>query len=93
MIDAIGRAMHRCKAPKRTEPRSLADTGGPDDGERGSEREAQPRARGARRDYFLWRCRFSSLRCLCLRIFLRRFLMTLPTGYLLAPDVLGARLM
>ena len=30
--------------------------------------------------YFLWRCRFRSLRCLCLRIFLRRFLITLPTG-------------
>ena len=27
----------------------------------------------------LWRARFSSLRFLCLRIFLRRFLMTLPT--------------
>ncbi len=34
------------------------------------------------RAYFLWRCRFNSLRCLCLRIFLRRFLMTLPTGLL-----------
>ena len=31
------------------------------------------------RNYFLWRCRFRSLRCLCLRIFLRRFLTTLPT--------------
>ena len=29
--------------------------------------------------YFLCRCRFNSLRCLCLRIFLRRFLITLPT--------------
>lgn len=36
---------------------------------------------GDRRDriYFLWRCRLRSLRCLCLRIFLRRFLITLPT--------------
>ena len=32
--------------------------------------------------YFLWRCRFSNLRCLCLRIFLRRFLITLPNGFL-----------
>ncbi len=30
--------------------------------------------------YFLCRCRFNSLRCLCLRIFLRRFLITLPNG-------------
>ncbi len=30
----------------------------------------------------LWR--FSNLRCLCLRIFLRRFLITLPTEYLVA---------
>ena len=29
----------------------------------------------------LCRCRFSSFRCLCLRIFLRRFLITLPNGY------------
>jgi len=29
----------------------------------------------------LCRCRFSNLRCLCLRIFLRRFLITLPNGY------------
>lgn len=29
--------------------------------------------------YFLWRCRLRSLRCLCLRIFFRRFLTTLPT--------------
>lgn len=29
--------------------------------------------------YFLCRCRLRSFRCLCLRIFLRRFLMTLPT--------------
>lgn len=32
----------------------------------------------------LCRWRFSSLRCLCLRIFLRRFLITLPTEYLVA---------
>ena len=31
-------------------------------------------------DYFLCRCRFKSFRCLCLRIFLRRFLITLPTS-------------
>ncbi len=35
-----------------------------------------------RNAYFLWRCRFSNLRCLCLRIFLRRFLITLPNGFL-----------
>lgn len=39
-------------------------------------------SRGPRaRSYFLCRCRFKSFRCLCLRIFLRRFLMTLPTAY------------
>ena len=39
------------------------------------------RAEGQRkRNYFLWRCRLSSLRCLCLRIFFRRFLITLPNG-------------
>ena len=32
--------------------------------------------------YFLWRCRLKSFRCLCLRIFLRRFLITLPNGIL-----------
>ncbi len=32
------------------------------------------------RSYFLWRCRRRSFRCLCLRIFLRRFLMTLPAA-------------
>jgi hypothetical protein len=37
-------------------------------------------ARGFAWRYFLCRCRFRSLRCLCLRIFLRRFLMTLPNG-------------
>jgi hypothetical protein len=37
------------------------------------------------RAYFLWRCRLNSLRCLCLRIFLRRFLITLPNGFLPAP--------
>ena len=31
------------------------------------------------KDYFLCRCRLRSFRCLCLRIFLRRFLITLPT--------------
>ncbi len=35
--------------------------------------------------YFLCRCRFRSFRCLCFRIFLRRFLITLPTGCLRAP--------
>ncbi len=35
-----------------------------------------------KRAYFLWRCRFNNLRCLCLRIFLRRFLITLPNGLL-----------
>lgn len=35
--------------------------------------------------YFLCRARFSSFRCLCFRIFLRRFLITLPTGCLRAP--------
>ncbi len=35
--------------------------------------------RNAGDDYFLWRCRLRSLRCLCLRIFFRRFLITLPT--------------
>lgn len=35
--------------------------------------------------YFLCRCRLRSLRCLCFRIFLRRFLITLPTGSLRAP--------
>lgn len=34
------------------------------------------------RSYFLWRARFRSFRCLCFRIFLRRFLITLPTGSL-----------
>lgn len=33
--------------------------------------------------YFLCRCRFRSLRCLCFRIFFRRFLITLPNGLLL----------
>jgi hypothetical protein len=32
-----------------------------------------------RDDYFLCRCLLRSLRCLCLRIFFRRFLITLPT--------------
>ena len=35
--------------------------------------------------YFLCRARFKSFRCLCFRIFLRRFLITLPTGNLPAP--------
>ncbi len=42
---------------------------------------------GTRRggNYFLCRARFKSFRCLCFRIFLRRFLITLPTGSLPAP--------
>jgi hypothetical protein len=43
------------------------------------------REREKRRGYFLCRARFNSFRCLCFRIFLRRFLITLPTGYLRAP--------
>ncbi len=40
------------------------------------------RAEGQRKkNYFLWRCRLSSLRCLCLRIFFRRFLITLPKAF------------
>jgi hypothetical protein len=34
----------------------------------------------------LCRCRFSSFRCLCFRIFLRRFLITLPTNLPLEPE-------
>lgn len=46
---------------------------------------AGPHARPAAPvDYFLCRCRFRSLRCLCLRIFFRRFLITLPTLTLLS---------
>jgi hypothetical protein len=41
------------------------------------------------RAYFLWRCRFSNLRCLCFRIFLRRFLITLPNGFL--PCIVSSR--
>lgn len=49
--------------------------------------ELHPSQRGSGRDthqrhapdYFLCRCRLKSFRCLCLRIFLRRFLITLPT--------------
>lgn len=41
------------------------------------ERKRERKRKGA---YFLCRCRLSSLRCLCLRIFLRRFLITLPNG-------------
>ena len=40
--------------------------------------------------YFLCRCRFKSFRCLCFRIFLRRFLMTLPKVTLLAARPKGA---
>ena len=39
------------------------------------------RKKNGERVYFLCRCRFRSLRCLCLRIFLRRFLITLPKGF------------
>ena len=42
------------------------------------------------RTYFLCRCRFKSFRCLCFRIFLRRFLMTLPKVTLLAARPKGA---
>lgn len=51
------------------------------DGRRGSRTAASVKRRG----YFLCRARFNSFRCLCFRIFLRRFLITLPTGYLRAP--------
>ena len=43
-----------------------------------------------KRAYFLWRCRFNNLRCLCLRIFLRRFLITLPNGFLRCSVELGS---
>ena len=43
-------------------------------------REPAPRLGRLRANfYFLWRCRLRSLRCLCLRIFFRRFFTTLPT--------------
>ena len=44
------------------------------------------------RSYFLWRARLSSFRCLCFRIFLRRFLITLPTGSLRTPGRAGGRI-
>lgn len=47
-----------------------------------AERPLRARFR-APRAYFLCRCRLSSFRCLCFRIFLRRFLITLPKGLLL----------
>jgi hypothetical protein len=51
--------------------------------EQRAERAARRRRAGGCRGgsyYFLCRCRFRSLRCLCFRIFLRRFLITLPLG-------------
>lgn len=51
-------------------------------GSRQERTTASKRCPGERYAYFLCRCRLSSLRCLCLRIFLRRFLITLPNGFL-----------
>lgn len=50
-------------------------------------RESGSAAGAKSRGYFLCRARLSSFRCLCFRIFLRRFLITLPTGCLRAPRV------
>lgn len=59
-------------------------------GRRCRRRPLTPSAKGSAssgfgRCYFLWRARLRSFRCLCFRIFLRRFLITLPTGCLRTP--------
>ena len=55
--------------------------------------ESKEKAKGSRYRLRLWRARLRSFRFLCLRIFLRRFLMTLPTSYLglLAESLKSAR--